>query len=752
MIKWLIASAVSALVAVTPVQARENVRGEALTPERVFSAPDLNGPVAKGVSLSPDGRTLTFLKPSLDDANILDLWAAPTKGSGAARLLVSGKALAAGKSLSPEEIARRERQRTLDGGIVEYRWDAEGKALLIPLAGSLFVVDAASGEARELVGQAGGSGAATDARFSPKGNYVSFVRDGALLVTPSQKGAVRPVSPAAADAVTYAIAEFVAQEEFARDTGYWWRPDESVIAYTRVDESGVEVGHRLDVGATSSRIVEQRYPRAGTPNAKVDLFLQSLAGGPPVQVDLGDNPDVYLLRVKWSLDGTTLYAERQSRDQQQLDLLAIDPATGRSKVILTENQKPWINSNLDFTPLSDGGFLWVSERTGFRQLYLYDRDAKLVRTVTDGPVPLAGVDRTPSLLGVDEEKGLAYVLRQTAGATEQHVFSVNYRQGGALRQITQAPGWWTASMGQRGDTFVGTHSRFDQPPQTALFDANGKRLRWIVENPFDATHPYHPYRKQLPRPEFGRLAASDGQIMNYVLLKPMGFDPARRYPVIVQVYGGPYRQKVTTAWRSPEERLWLEAGYIVFQLDNRGTSSRGLAFEGAIAGKLGVPEVEDQLRGIAHLKQQPYVDPQRIGVTGWSYGGFMVLRLLTEPGAGIAAGAGGGGTSRWERYDTHYTERYLGQPQNAAAAYEASSVVPRLANLQGKYLLMHGMADDNVLIENATEIMARLQELGKPFDLMLYPGERHGITTPKLKLHQWLTYKAFFDRNIGVGK
>jgi dipeptidyl-peptidase-4 len=304
-------------------------------------------------------------------------------------------------------------------------------------------------------------------------------------------------------------------------------------------------------------------------------------------------------------------------------------------------------------------------------------------------------------------------------------------------------------MPKAANVFVGYYSDAQTPPQTAIYDLAGKRLRWIKENPLDETHPFHPYAGRYPAPEFGVLKADDGEDLHYLLQKPVGFDPARRYPVIVEVYGGPGVQSVTGSWRDVKEKLYLEAGFILFQLDNRGSSNRDLAFEGAIAGRLGSVEVDDQLVGLQWLRAQPFVRPDHIGVSGWSYGGYMTLRMLTDPRTHLAAGAAGAPPTDWRQYDTHYTERYMGDPAAHAAAYDAAAVVPRLNALSGRLLLMQGMADDNVQFANSIAVMAALQGQGTPFDLMLYPGQRHGIQGEPRQLQLWRTLLAFFERELG---
>ena len=722
-----------------------------LTPERVFASPDLSGPAARGVQVSPDGKLVTFLKAEPGDQYKLDLWIGPV-GGGAPRLLVSGEAVEpSGQALSEAEKSRRERQRTAAlSGVLSYQWDELGRRILIPAGGALYSADPATGQVSKL--KVGGPGV-IDAKISPAGGYASYVRDQNLYVLDFAGGRERAITTAGKDLVSYGVAEFIAQEEMGRYTGYWWAPGDRAIAFARVDESPVEVAQRLEIGTEGASVTQERYPRAGTANARVSLFVQGLeARAQPVAVDLGADPDTYLARVDWSADGRELYVQRESRDQKTLDLLRVEPTTGHAQVIVTEHAEPWVNLTDDFHPLKDGDFIWASSRSGANQLYLYHRDGRLVRALTEGDAPVMRLSEGHSggLVGVDETRGLVYFMASRETPIERQLYVVSYREPGAPRAVTEGHGWWNASMPKSADVFVGYYSDPDTPPQTGLYDAHGKRLAWIEENRLDPGHPYHPYAGRYPAPEFGTLKSADGQDLHYVLLKPAGFDPARKYPAIVEVYGGPDVQTVTRSWRSPREKLYLEAGYVLFQLDNRGSSNRDMRFEGAIAGRLGSVEVDDQVTGIDWLRAQPFVKADAVGVSGWSYGGYMTLRLLTDPRTGLKAGASGAPPTDWRQYDTHYTERFMGKPQDQAAAYDAAMVTgPRLEALKGRLLLMQGMADDNVQFANSIAVMAQLQAEGVAFDLMLYPGQRHGVAGPQRLTQLWRTYLEFFARELG---
>lgn len=725
---------------------------DGLPPERVFASPSPHGPTASGVKVSPDGRLVTYLKPSPDNQHRLDLWSVPTAG-GEPMLLVSGEAVEPrGAILSDEEMARRERNRTAAlSGVIDYQWDQQGEQLLIPAGGALFVADATYGSLRAIDVPPN----MLDARLSPSGRFASYVRDHNLYVVSLEEGVERALTADGEGPVSYGVAEFVAQEEMDRYTGYWWAPDDHAIAYTRVDEDPVELIDRLEVANGGFRVVSERYPRAGKSNAVVTLYIRSLVpGAEPFQADLGGDAETYIARVHWSADGRDLYVQRQSRDQQVLDILRVDPETGASSLAVHDQQTPWINLGDHFYPLANGDFIYGSARSGTTQLYLHRRDGALARQITLGDYPCAaagqhGAAGAPGLVGVDEAKEIVYFMASADTPIERQLYAASYRDPGPAKAITTGQGWWSVSMPKSAQVFIGHYSDPATPPNTALYDVSGRLLRWIEQNRLDETHPFAPYAGRYPAPEFGVLNAEDGSHLHYVLAKPVGFDPARRYPAIVRVYGGPGIQNVTRCWRDMVEKLYLEAGYVVFCLDNRGSANRSMAFEGQISRALGSVEVDDQVTGIDWLRRQPFVDGDKIGVTGWSYGGYMTLRMMTDPRSRLVAGAAGAPPTDYREYDTHYTERYMGLPQSERAAYDASAILPRLDRLNGRLLLLHGMGDDNVLFSNALRVISALQARAVPFDLMLYPGERHGIRDPAHQLHLWRTFLQFFSRELG---
>lgn len=708
-----------------------------LTLERVFASPALNGPSPRLPKLSPDGKWLTSLRPRADDRERFDLWAMDT-ATGESRMLVDSTRLGTSGEISEAEKMQRERAR-IGGtkGIVAYDWSADGRAILVPVDGELFIADLAGGLTR-LTNSASGE---LDATVSPKGGFVSFVRDQNLIVLDRSTTTERALTADGGGTLSWGVAEFVAQEEMDRHRGHWWSPDDRRVAIARVDESRVEIVSRAAIGADGTKVFDQRYPKAGTPNAAVELHVVTVDGSAAVRVDLGPDTDQYLARVDWVPDGSALIVQRQSRDQKRLDVLLADASSGETLLLFTETGRTWINLHDNLRVLKDDSLLWTSERDGFMHLYRW-KEGRWTQ-LTRGPWAIR------QLIGVDEAQGRVWFTANKGNPLEQHLFSLSLR-GGSPVQHTQ-PGWWhDVTMNKAATRTIVRRSSPVQPEQVYLGDAMGRRLAWIEENALDPSHPYAPYAGSHVAPLFGSIDAADGTKLKTKLLLPR-IESGKRYPVFVQVYGGPGAgRQVQSNWGGGALHQYLvDRGWIVFSVDGRGTPDRGKAFEDHIYRAMGSVEVEDQLRGVAWLKTQPFVDPQRIAVYGWSYGGYMALKLLQAAPGVFAAGVAGAPVTRWALYDTHYTERYLGNPAVDPKPYEAADVLPRAAVLADPLLLIHGMADDNVVFEHSTALMAALQTGGKPFETMVYPGQTHRVAGPGVSVHLWRTILDFLDRNLG---
>jgi len=723
-----------------------------LTVERIFGAPDLSGPKLREPKFSPDGRYVTYLQGKSDNKDQFDLWAFDTR-SGKSRLLVDSRALVGDEErLSAEEEARRERQRTASlRGIVEYQFSADGQRLLIPLGGDLYLYELNAG-ANPVTRLTSSESYETDARFSPGGRYVSFIRDQNLFAIDLHTRQERALTKDGAGLVQNGVAEFIAQEEMDRDTGYWWAPDDSRIAFSRIDDSPVQEVERFEINADGARMYRQRYPAAGTPNTHVELKVLALDSGQvmPVDLQLGDG---YLARVDWFQDSKHLAVQRQTRDQKQLEMLKVDAASGSTRVILTEKSANWIELHNDLHFLKKRpAFVWSSRRSGYKHLYLYDLDGKLLRPLTAGEWMVVGYNTENGLVGVDEKRGEVYFTANMPSTLERQLYvaSLETNEPAAPRRISKEAGVHEVKLLPGASGYLDLFSSPDQPPNASLHALDGTLQHWLIRNALDESHPYHEFLADHVKEEFGSIPAEDGQQLNYRLTKPAKLQAGKRYPVVIDVYGGPHNQYIRKDWMGGGyfREILAQHGFVVFTLDNRGSGFRGNAFETALARQFGKVEVADQLRGVEYLKTLPFVDPQRIGVMGWSYGGYMTLMVLTTTEA-FKAGIAGAPVTEWRLYDTHYTERYLGTPAENKSGYDASGVLSHIGKLHGKLLLVHGMADDNVLFTNSTMLMTALQAQGSQFELMTYPGSKHGLVRmPQQGRHFYEMVLGYFEREL----
>ena len=705
-----------------------------LTFERVFASPSLDGPAPRQAKLSPDGRYLTLLKNREDDRERYDLWAYDRE-KGDWSMLVDSEKLGTGRELSEDEKMQRERARVGSlKGIISYQWTKEGDAVLVPLDGDLYLARIGG----EVIRLTDTEESELNPSLSSTGAYVSFVRDRQLWV--GDVGAeASPVTPKEGDAIRWGEAEFVAQEEMARLTGYWWSPDDRRIAVERFDESMVGIVTRAAIGATGTKVFDQRYPVAGSPNAVVELFVMDPDGQNRMKVDLGENTDIYLARVDWAPDGSALYVQRQNREQTVLDMLKVDPATGKSEVLFTETaamEDYWINLSDDYKWLDDGSLIWWSERDGFGHLYRY-ADGNWTQ-LTKGEWVVT------KLLGVDQEQGRVYFQATRDDVLAQQIYAFNLANPGEVERLTDLFYTNAGTMDSKAQTLLVTRSNDDIPPQSYIADGQGNQLAWIERNELTADHPYAPYLASHQPTQYGVLPAEDGTLLYWEMVTPP-LEPGKKYPVYFYHYGGPGPQTVNKGWNGALRQAIVDKGYIWFALDNRGSANRGVKFEQPIYRAMGGVEVRDQKAGAQFLTQFDFVDAGKIAIDGWSYGGYMTLKQLqADPGL-YAAGISGAPVTKWELYDTHYTERYMGTPQADAQAYEKASAIPDAAKITDPLLIIHGMADDNVVFENATEIISKMQEANVPFEMMLYPGYTHRVSGEQISPHRYNTVFRFLQ-------
>ncbi|GAA6139291.1 S9 family peptidase [Arenicella sp. 4NH20-0111] len=724
------------LLSLHPANAKE------LTVERIFSSPSLNGPSIKGLKISPDGERVTFLRGKESDYERLDLWEYHI-GSKETRILFDSDKLHSGKEvLSDEEKARRERLRLTGSGIVSYQWSEDGSALLFPLAGDVYFYRLGDKESIKLIDTPEFE---TDVKLSPRGNFISFIREQNLYVFDIKLGQEHQLTSDGGGAIKNGMAEFVAQEEMSRLTGYWWSEDESKIAFTRVDESPVEEVSRTEIYAEEIKTITQRYPFAGKNNVHVQLGVIAMSNKSSVRwVDLGADKDIYLPRVKWTKNSELLSFQWQSRDQKELRLTFYDWGTDDTRVVIREKSDTWINLHKDLLFLDGGsGFIWSSERDGFKHLYLYKMDGELVGQLTKGEWAL---DR---LEGISDSGKEVYFTGRKESPLEKHLYSVSLDSLN-IEKLTERAGYHNISLADNGAAYVDKFSSTTQPPQVSLHDSKGTHIAWLLENTIDERHPLYPYQSEWVTPEFGSIKNQDNVMLYFQLFKPKGFDATKKYPALVYLYGGPHAQMVKNAWGRYLPQYMAQQGYVVFTLDNRGAAARGKAFEDTLYRAMGSTEVDDQIEGVKYLHTQPWVDKERIGVHGHSYGGYMTLMAMFKAPEYFSAGVSGAPVTEWGLYDTHYTERYMGSPINDGGVYERASVFPYAKNLAGPLLIYHGMADDNVLFKNSTKLYKLLQDKNLPFYSMDYPGKKHSIKGKKTQMHRLNMIRNFFDLHFGV--
>lgn len=702
-----------------------------LTFERVFASPSLDGPTPRKAKLSPDGRWLTLLRNRANDRERYDLWGFD-RDSGEWSMLVDSKKLGSGRELSEDEKMQRERARVGSlKGIIDYQWTADGTGLLVPIDGDIYLAQP-GGEVQRLTDT---EESELNPALSETGRYLSFVRDRQLWIGEVGQTA-EPVTPKEGADIRWGEAEFVAQEEMDRLAGYWWSPDDKRIAVERFDESGVGIVTRAAIGATGTRVYEQRYPVAGSANVLVDLYVMNPDGTERVKVDLGANPDIYLARVNWAPDGSALYVQRVNRDQTVIDVLKVDPATGASSVLFAEHaavEDYWVNVTNNYKWLDDGSLIWWSERDGYGHLYRYAKGKWTQLTKGEWVVT--------DLVGIDQQAGRIFIRATKDSVLAPQVYALPLA-GGKPERLTDLEFSNAATMDRKGQTLLVTRSNDTTPPQSYLADQKGQRIAWIEENRLDGSHPYAPFVASHRPTQYGTLSAQDGTPLHWEMVTPE-LEPGKRYPVYFYHYGGPHAQVVSKGWDGALRQAIVDKGYIWFAIDNRGSANRGVKFEQPIYHAMGGVEVRDQKVGAEYLKSLPFVDPGKIAISGWSYGGYMTLKQLqAEPGL-YAAGIAGAPVTKWELYDTFYTERYMGTPQKDGEAYVGSSALPDATKLSDPLLLVHGMADDNVVFENSTALIAELQGANVPFEMMLYPGYTHRVSGEKISPHFYNTVFRF---------
>ena len=707
---------------------------ETLTLAQVAAFPRPGMVAPARLEFTPDGKGVTYLF-SEEGSLVRSLWRFDLE-SGERRVLAGPPPASTDESkLSREEELRRERARLRELGVTNYEFasDAPEQVLLVPGGGKLWA-SIGDQEVAELPGSEG----AIDPHLSPDGSHVAFVRDDELWVLPLAGGEAKRLTSGAEPGLTNGLAEFIAQEELDRDRGFWWSPDGSRIAYIRADSRHIKDYTIVHQGKDEVDNEPHRYPFAGEPNAILQLGVVQAGGGATTWMDLGTDTDIYIARVGWRKDGT-LTCQVLSRDQRTLRLLAFDDA-GKATILLEEHQEPWLNLHGDTKLLPDGGFLWMSERSGYAHIYRYDADGSNCRALTSGEWVVTGINR------VDSENGLVYFSATKESPLERHLYTVPL-EGGSIARLTPGTGVHGAVVSKDGKRFIDMWSNREHAVQVTIRStSDGSLERTLFDNAgFDAEE------LGLTPPEYIKLKAADGKTeLHGAIYKPK-IETGKRYPLIVSVYGGPHVQRVLDDWTLTVDlraQYLAQQGFVVLKLDNRGSSDRGLEFEAAIADRMGTVEVDDQVEGVRELAKLPYVDASRVGIYGWSYGGYMTCMAMMRAPEVFKVGVSGAPVTDWDGYDTGYTERYMGTPQSNPEGYKDSSVLTHAHKLRGKLLLVHGMTDENVHFRHTARLIVALTEANKDYDLLIFPEERHMPRDAKGLEYQERRVLEYFEREL----
>jgi len=691
------------------------------------------------IAVADDGSAVFFLRsPGTSPVRDLFLFDPAT---GKEHLLARSETLLGGaaEALTPEEKARRERQRLTARGIARY-WPMDGgKRLLIPLSGRLFVLEVTGGTVREGTVRevAVPAGAPIDPRPSPDGRHAAYGVGGDLYVLDLESGTEQKLTSHRRDTVTWGLAEFVAQEEMDRDHGFWFSPDGRRMAVQRTDTASVGRIYIADPMHPDHAPQVSAYPRPGEANAEVRLAILSIDAGEhqrPIWVDWDHSTYPYLTTVRWPEHGP-LSIVVENRLQTELRLLSVDPASGATRTLLVEKDPAWLNLDQDVPRwLSDGArFLWSTERAGGKQLELRASDGSLLRTLTDVAF---GYRR---LAQVDEAHG-SLVVEASSEPTTQAVWRLPLA-GGAPVRLTQTPGNHRATVSKNGDLRVLHRAPANGPRQALVTDRAGARLGELADQAIE--------RDYAPTTEWLSVGARN---IRTAITRPRDFDPHRRYPVIVHIYAGPTSQMVQRTRDRYYLAQWIaDQGFVVVSIDGRGTPNRGRSWQRAVHGDLITLPMADQVAGLEALgKRLPELDLKRVGIFGWSFGGYASAMAVMLRGDLFKAAVAGAPVTDWQDYDTHYTERYLGLPQKTSEAYQVSNVLTYAGQLERPLMIVHGTADDNVLFVHGLKMSNALFRAGKPHDFVPLPGLTHMLTDPEVVESLYSRMILFFRRHLGV--
>jgi dipeptidyl-peptidase-4 len=684
------------------------------------------------IELTPNGDTVLFLRSGPRDV-IRDLYEISTS-NGEVKILARADDLLGGSEevLSPEEKARRERRRESGQGLVWYRLSEDGKLVLTGLGGKLYVIDRASGKVTTL--DENPKGPPMDARFSPDGRFVSCVRAHDLYVTELATNQESRLTWDGTEDVAHGLAEFVAQEEMDRDSGYWWSGDSQWVAYEEYDQSEVEKLYIADARNPDQPPQGWRYPRAGKTNASVRLGIVSVTGGDTKWIDWDHTKYSYLATVRWGTDAPlTMYV--MSRDQREGLLMMVDPATGQTTNLAAEKDAAWLDIDPGGPRWLPGGeeFLWISQRSGQFELELHKKEGSLIRSLRPGSAQLYG------LVAVDGARR-EVVVSGSSDPTQSQLFRMSL-DGGELVSLTREVGSHSGRFSKDCNTWVHTASLLDG---TVIHAVRGRDATLRGELPSKAQAP--PF---IPKVELTTVMIED-RTYHASILRPRNFISGQKYPVLDYAYGGPGSNMVSATSRGQIRQQWMaDQGFIIVSIDARGTQRHGREWSRATARNLIDIPINDHAQVLAGLAARyPEMDVSRLGVYGWSFGGyFSTMAVLKRPDVFHAAIAGAP-VIDWADYDTCYTERYMGLPKDNSEGYKNCSALTFAKDLNRPLLLIHGTTDDNVYFMHTLKMSEALFKAGRPFELLALAGFTHMVPDPNVTVRLNERMAAFFKKHL----
>ena len=581
------------------------------------------------------------------------------------------------------------------------------------------------------------------AQFSPDATKVAFVRENNIFIKDLKSDLETQVTTdGEMNKIINGATDWVYEEEFAFDNGFQWNSNGTKIAFYRFNEEAVPEFSMDMFSALYPSQTRFKYPKAGEANSTVEIFIYDVASNKIVEAAIETEDEFYIPRIKWTKNENVLSVQRMNRHQNNLDFILVNANDGSAKTIFTETDEAYIDVTDNLTFLNDGEhFVWTSEKSGYNHIYLYNLKGKQVRKITKGDYEVT------DFYGVDESTNTVYFASAERSAMHRDVYSVQLN-GRNKRMLTNRVGTNSATFSTSYKYFINQHSDANTPYHFSLFDATGTEVRTLKDN---ATLNETLGNYALSQKEFFNFETTEGVNLNAWMMKPHDFDATKEYPVFMYLYGGPGSQQVTDAWGG-SNFLWFQMltqqGYIVACVDNRGTGARGAEFKKCTYQQLGKLETQDQIEANRHLASLPYVDGSRIGIFGWSYGGYMSSLCLLKGADDFKMAIAVAPVTNWRYYDSIYTERYMRTPQENASGYDDNSPINHVEKLKGKYLLVHGSADDNVHYQNTMEMTTALVNANKQFDLFIYPNKNHGIYGGYTRLHLFTKMTNFIKENL----